>query len=142
MRTWHSSWRHPSRVVTLVQSILFFALGFLVAGFLALLVAPAIWRRAVALTRRRIEGSMPLTLPEIQADKDRIRADFAMITRRLEMDVKSLRAKSAEQLVEIGRGHEALKGLAAERKGKNEALSELEAKNEALRQREEQLQRL
>lgn len=126
----------------MVQSILFFALGFLVAGFLALLVAPAIWRRAVALTRRRVEGSMPLTLPEIQADKDRIRAEYAMITRRLEIDVKSLRAKSAEQLVEIGRAREALKGLAVERKDKNEALSELEAKNEALRHREEQLQHL
>ncbi|WP_421916568.1 hypothetical protein [Mesorhizobium sp.] len=126
----------------MVQSILFFALGFLVAGFLALLVAPAIWRRAVALTRRRVEGSMPLTLPEIQADKDRIRAEYAMITRRLEIDVKSLRAKAAEQLVEIGRGREALKGLAVERKNKNEALAELEAKSDALRQREEQLQQL
>ncbi|RWX60080.1 hypothetical protein EN780_32935, partial [Mesorhizobium sp. M4B.F.Ca.ET.089.01.1.1] len=69
----------------MVQSILFFALGFLCAGFLALLIAPAIWRRAVALTRRRVEASMPLTLAEIQANKDQVRAEFAMSTRRLEM---------------------------------------------------------
>jgi chromosome segregation ATPase len=126
----------------LVQSFLFFALGFLCAGFLALMVAPAIWRRAVALTRKRIEASIPLTQTEIQADKDRIRAEYAMSTRRLEMSVKALREKTAEQLVEINRGHEALKGLAVERTDKNQALSELGAKNEALRQREGELQQL
>ena len=126
----------------MVQSVLFFALGFLCAGFLALMVAPAVWRRAVALTRRRIEASIPLTQSEIQADKDRIRAEYAMANRRLEMNVKALREKAAEQLVEISRGHEALKGLAIERTDKNHALAELGAKNEALRQREEELHRL
>jgi len=126
----------------LVQSILFFALGFLCAGFLALMVAPAIWRRAVALTRKRVEASVPMTLAEIQADKDRVRAEYAMSTRRLEINVKTLREKAAEQLVEISRGHEALKGLAVERKDKTQALSELQAKGEELRQREEQSQRL
>jgi chromosome segregation ATPase len=126
----------------LVQSVLFFALGFLCAGFLALIVAPAVWRRAVALTRRRIEASIPLTQAEIQADKDRVRAEYAMATRRLEMNVKALREKAAEQLVEINRGREALKGLAIERRDKNQALAELGAKNEALRQREEELHQL
>ncbi|RWK63946.1 hypothetical protein [Mesorhizobium sp.] len=126
----------------MVQSVLFFVLGFLCAGFVALMIAPAIWRRAVTLTRKRVEGSMPLTLAEIQAEKDRIRAEFAMSTRRLEMSVKALREKSAEQLVEIGRGREALKELALERKDKKQALSELETKGEDLRQREDQLQLL
>ena len=126
----------------MVQSFLFFALGFLCAGFLALMVAPAIWRRAVALTRKRIEASIPLTQTEIQADKDRIRAEFAMSARRLEMSVKALREKTAEQLVEINRGHEALKGLAIERMDKNQALSDLAAKGEMLRQREGELQLL
>ncbi|SJM32306.1 hypothetical protein [Mesorhizobium delmotii] len=126
----------------MVQSVLFFVLGFFCAGFLALMIAPAIWRRAVMLTRKRVEGSMPLTLAEIQAEKDRIRAEFAMSTRRLEMSVKSLREKSAEQLVEIGRCREALKELALERKDKEQALSALEAKGEDLRQRKDQLQLL
>ncbi|MBZ9958992.1 MULTISPECIES: hypothetical protein [unclassified Mesorhizobium] len=126
----------------MVQSVLFFALGFLCAGFLALMVAPAIWRRAVALTRKRIEASIPLTQAEIGADKDRIRAEFAMATRRLEMNVKALREKSTEQLIEINRGREALKGLAMERMDKNQVLDELAAKNAALHQREDELHRL
>ena len=126
----------------MVQSILFFALGFLCAGFLALLVAPAIWRRAVALTRKRVEASVPRTLEEIQADKDSVRAEFAMTTRRLEMSVKTLREQVNEQLVEISRGREALKGLAVERKDKKQALSELGEKNELLLHREQQIQQL
>ncbi|MER9938688.1 hypothetical protein [Mesorhizobium sp. M0088] len=126
----------------MVQSVLFFVLGFLCASFLALMVAPAIWRRAVTLTRRRVESSIPLTQTEIQADKDRIRAEYAMTTRRLEISVKALREKAAEQLVEINRGREAMKGLAVERTDKNQALTDLGAKNEALRQREGELQQL
>ncbi|CDX53041.1 conserved exported hypothetical protein [Mesorhizobium plurifarium] len=126
----------------MVQSVLFFVLGFLCAVFLVSLVAPAVWQRAVVLTRRRLEASLPLTQAEIQADKDRVRAEYAMTTRRLEITVKNLQEKVAEQLVEIGRGREALKGLAVETKDKNQALSDLQAKNAELRQREEDLHRL
>lgn len=126
----------------MVQSVLFFALGVLCAAFLVVLIAPSVWRRAVVLTRRRVEASIPQTQAEIQADKDRIRAEYAMTTRRLEISVKGLKEKVAEQLVEISRGREALKGLAMVRQDKNQALSELEVRNEMLREREEQLQRL
>ncbi|MDW6022225.1 hypothetical protein SAZ10_10720 [Mesorhizobium sp. BAC0120] len=130
----------------MVQSILFFSLGFLVAGFLALMIAPAIWRRAVALTRRRIEASVPLSLADIQADKDRIRAEFAMSTRRLEMSIKSLKEKAAALKIEIGRNREELNRLAVERDEKHQAFSALEAQagelRAELRQREEQLRLL
>ncbi len=130
----------------MVQSILFFTLGFLTAGFLALMIAPAIWRRAVALTRKRIEASVPLSLTDIQADKDRMRAEFAMSTRRLEMSIKGFKDKAASQVIEINRNREELKRLAGERDRKNTSISELEAKGgelrAELRQREDQLQRL
>jgi chromosome segregation ATPase len=129
-----------------IQSILFFTLGFLCAGFLALMIAPAIWRRAVALTRRRIEASVPLSLTDIQADKDRIRAEFAMSTRRLEMSIKGFKEKAAAQVVEINRNREELKRLAAERDARNQAISGAEAREgelrTELRQREDQLQKL
>jgi chromosome segregation ATPase len=133
---------HGSCVV--IESTLFFTLGFLCAGFLALMIAPAIWRRAVNLTRRRIEASVPLTLNEIQADKDKLRAEFAMSTRRLEMSIKGFKEKAAEQIAEIGRSREELKRLAAERDEKHAAITALEAQGAELRaelrQREDQLQ--
>lgn len=117
----------------MIQSILFFALGFLTAGFLALLVAPAFWRRAVNLTRKRVEASMPMTLDEIQADKDRMRAEFAMSARRLEMSAQALREKNAAQAVEIGRGREEIKALNSVISEKNREITALEAAGEALR---------
>ncbi len=130
----------------MVQSILFFTLGFLTAGFLALMIAPAIWRRAVALTRRRIEASVPLSLADIQADKDRLRAEFAMSTRRLEMSIKAFKDKAAAQVIEINRNREELKRLSLERDGSSRSIAELEAKagelQSELAKREDQLQRL
>ena len=73
----------------MVQSFLIFALGFLAAAFAAVAVAPAIWQRAVVLTRKRIEASVPLTRNELQADKDQQRAEFAMALRRIEMGLKA-----------------------------------------------------
>lgn len=130
----------------MVQSVLLFSLGFLCAAFLALMIAPAIWRRAVLLTRKRIEASVPLTLNEIQADKDRMRAEFAMSTRRLEMSVKSFREKAAVQVAEINRNRQELKYLSEARDVKALALSQLETQAAALRrelgQREQQLEQV
>jgi chromosome segregation ATPase len=127
-----------------MQSSLVFVLGFLSAGFIALIVAPMVWRRAVALTRRRIEASVPLTLTEIQADKDRMRAEFAMATRRLEINFKNFREKAAAQIVEINRNREELKQLMSERQERHEALTRLEVQageiRSELRRREDELQ--
>ncbi len=127
----------------MLEGVLYFALGFLAAALLALMVAPVIWRRAVVLTRRRIESSVPLTLNEIQADKDQLRAEFAMSTRRLELSVEKLRNKAADQLIEISRKREELTELSDETQHKSENLSALEADGNELRsqlrQREQDL---
>lgn len=94
----------------MIQTALFFILGFLSAVFLALLVAPAIWRRAVVLTRQRVENSLPLTMTEIQADKDRLRSEHAVATRQLEMTIKSQHDKIAAFM--IAEGHKREEALA------------------------------
>ncbi|MGI9350201.1 MAG: hypothetical protein ACR2O3_01450 [Rhizobiaceae bacterium] len=85
----------------LLEIILYFSLGFLVAVLLMLIVTPAIWNRAVVLTRQKVESTLPLSLNEIQAEKDKLRADFAMTTRRLELGIEELRKKASEQNVEL-----------------------------------------
>ena len=117
----------------MLESGLFFALGFLCSALLALMVAPAIWRRAVLLTRKRIEASVPLTLNEIQADKDQLRAEFAMSTRRLEVNLENLKERAAEQLIEINRKRDEMAALEEETLSKNERITELEAQSSELR---------
>lgn len=70
---------------------MYFALGALVATFVALLVLPAVWHRAVRLTTRRVEAAVPISIFEIQADKDQQRAFFALNQRRLELQGDAMR---------------------------------------------------
>lgn len=84
-----------------LEAILYFVLGFLCASLLALMVSPLVWNRAVVLTRHKIESSVPLTLNEIQAEKDQLRAEFAMSTRKLEINIEQLQEKLAAQSIEI-----------------------------------------
>ncbi|MEO9340238.1 hypothetical protein ABFT80_22655 [Mesorhizobium sp. SB112] len=113
----------------MIQPLLFFILGFMCAGFIAMMIAPAIWRRAVSLTRKRIEASMPLSRDEIRAEKDAIRAEYAMTVRKLEKNIQSLRTKTAEQTVEMSRSDALCKRLSLTDGDKTQAIEALELRN-------------
>ena len=80
-----------------------FALGFLVSGLLALLFLPAFWRRAARLSARRFEMQMPLSMGEIVAERDQLRAEAAVERRRVEQRVEALVEDRARDMSEIGR---------------------------------------
>ena len=84
-----------------IDAMMYFALGAFAAALVMLLIMPAIWRRAVRLTKKRIEAATPITLAEFRADKDQLRAEFALSTRRLEMNVEQLRKRLSEQLGDV-----------------------------------------
>lgn len=116
----------------MIESIMFFGGGFLVAGLLALILISFVHNRAVRLTLRRLENAIPLSLAEIQADKDKLRAEFAMTTRRLEMTVEQLKAKATNQLGEIARKAEAIAKLRALLAEKTAITDELNIKVKSL----------
>ena len=80
-----------------------FALGFLVSGLLTLMFLPAFWRRALRLSRRRLEMQMPLSMAEIVAERDQLRAEFATQRRRIEQHCEALVAERARDMGELGR---------------------------------------
>lgn len=82
---------------------MFFVLGFLVAGLIALAFAPAFWRRALRLTRRRLEAQVPLSVEEILASRDHLRAEFAVERRRLEISTAQVTQAHAVIRAELGR---------------------------------------
>ena len=87
----------------MIEPIMYVGIGFLAASLLALVTIPLVHARGVRLTMRRIEAATPLSMAEIQAEKDQLRAEFAMSTRRLEVGLEQLTAKSTSQLVELGK---------------------------------------
>ncbi len=98
----------------MIEPIMYFGIGFLVAALVGLVVIPLVHGRAVRLTMRRLEAATPLSMAEIQADKDQLRAEFAMSTRRLEVSVENLRTKSTSQLAELGKKGDAINRLKIE----------------------------
>jgi DNA repair exonuclease SbcCD ATPase subunit len=119
----------------LIENMMYFALGLLVAGLVALIILPAVWKRAVRLTKRRIEAATPITMAEFRADKDQLRAEFALSTRRLEMNVETLRKRLAEQLGDVNQKRSDLGALKTERDQHLAIVKELEAREADLRAR-------
>ena len=117
----------------MIEPIMYFGIGFLVAALIGLVVVPLVHNRAVRLTMRRLEAATPLSMAEIQADKDQLRAEFAMSTRRLEMSVEQLKTKSTSQLAELGKKGDAINRLKVELGEKTAAIFALEARDKALR---------
>ncbi|MBX9775310.1 MAG: hypothetical protein K2Y71_12985 [Xanthobacteraceae bacterium] len=116
----------------MIEPIMYVAIGFLVACMLVIGIIPVVHARAVRLTTRRLEAVTPMSMAEIQADKDQLRAEFAMSTRRLEMSVEQMKAKTTSQLAEIGKKSEAIGRIKLELGEKTAALFALEAKEQQL----------
>src|SRR5208282_2673997 len=87
----------------MIQAILLIALGFLSASLIGVLIAPALWNRAYRLSRKRLEQTLPITLSEIEATQDQLRASYAVRMRRLETSLASAKQKAAMQLVDNSR---------------------------------------
>ena len=105
---------------------MYFALGLLTAGLLVLTVAPAIWRRAIRLTRARVEATVPMSLAEIQADKDQLRAEYAVATRRLELNAESAERRAAERTIEVNLLRAEITHMTGDLSAKTIAISSLE----------------
>jgi len=118
----------------MIEAIMYLGLGFLAASLLALATMPLIHARAVRLTIRRLEAATPLSMAEIQADKDQLRAEFAMSTRRLEVSVEQLKAKTTSQLAELGKKTDAINRLKRELGEQRVAIVALEAHDKALKE--------
>jgi chromosome segregation ATPase len=124
----------PSEPSAMIEAVMYVGVGFLAASLLALLTMPLIHARAVRLTIRRLEAATPLSMAEIQADKDQLRAEFAMSTRRLEISVEQLKSKTTSQLAELGKKTDAINRLKRELGEQSATMFALEARDKALKE--------
>ena len=87
----------------MIEQAMYFALGFLVAALLALMFLPAFWRRAMRLSMRRLQMLAPMSMEEVVAERDLLRAEFAVRERRLEQEMEALQAARANDMATTGR---------------------------------------
>jgi chromosome segregation ATPase len=111
------------------ETLMLVALGFALGTLLALLFGRLVWHMAVRVGSRRMQRQMPSTLVEMQAERDRLRAECAMLTRKLEIRSDELKSQLVEQSAELTR----------ERNRNDLTLEEVREREAALLQREQQM---
>lgn len=109
-----------------VETAMIFGLGFLLALLVMLAFMPAVHQRAVRLTRRKYEP-VPLEQKEMHAEKDRLRADFAMSTRKLEHDIDHMQRKAVAHFTEIARKSETIAQLKETLDARDTLIAQLQA---------------
>ena len=113
---------------------MYVALGFLVASLIALMLVPALWNRAVRLTMKRLEATMPMSIADIQADKDQLRAEYAIELRRVEVALEKAKDKATRELVEANKRRVEIVELKSEIEAVKGRLQEKENANRVLEQ--------
>ena len=87
----------------IIQSVMIFALGALIAVLCAIGIAPLIWARASNVTRQQLISTLPLNEFEIRASRDYLRAEHAVKAHRLESKLEQAEQARARQLIEINK---------------------------------------
>ena len=99
----------------MIEPFLYIGIGFLFAGLIVWAAMPYVRARTERLTARRLEAALQ-SLAEIRAQKNRLRAEFAMSTRRFEQTVEDLKNKVTSERVESGRKSDVVNRLKVETK--------------------------
>ena len=82
---------------------MYFLLGFFIAGLLAVMFLPTLWRRARRLTLRQLETQLPISMAEVEAERSLLRAKSAFRERWLEQKLDALTASKARAMADVSR---------------------------------------
>jgi chromosome segregation ATPase len=87
----------------LIEPAMFFLAGLIVAGLAGLLILPAFGRRAMRLASARARLLAPLSMKDIVAERDLLRAEHALEQHRLERRLANIQDAAARHRVDLGR---------------------------------------
>ncbi len=86
-----------------IETIMPFAPGFILAALIAMFLGRGLWSYGVKIGQRRMQKLLPTSITELQADRDRLRAEYAIMTRKLELRLDNLKDRMAKQMVAVSR---------------------------------------
>ena len=85
------------------EALVYVVLGGLTASFLFLAILPALNRRAHRLARKRMLALFPMSIDELRAEKDGIRAEHALKYVKFENNIRTLNERHTQQLTKLGK---------------------------------------
>lgn len=89
-----------------VQFIVFFILGATITAFLMVLFFPFVWRRALYLANKAVRMEIPVSLAEIEVERDFLRAEHATNIARLEELLNIAENRYADMLLDYSKMRE------------------------------------
>jgi hypothetical protein len=90
-------------IARMIEASMYLGIGLLFGALICLVLIPLVHARAVRPTARRLEVVLPGSMAKVQTERDLLRADFAVSTRRLEITVEQLTRKTTSQVVELSK---------------------------------------
>lgn len=130
----------------MIQFSLLFALGFLTAIIIGLLVAPAVHRRIVRFAEDRLKATMPLSPQEVRAQKDAARAAFAAENARTLQALKRERDKGVSLMLANEKSLQEARRLGGENADLHAQLADMNVEaadmRSAIRQFDQRLERM
>ncbi|MEY9779876.1 hypothetical protein [Sinorhizobium fredii] len=124
----------------MIEYALLFALGFLTAAIIGLLVAPAIQRRIVRFAEDRLKATMPLSPQEVRAQRDAARATYAAENAKISQTLRRERDKGVELTLEKERTLNEARRLAGENTGLHAQLADMNVEAAEMRSTIRQLE--
>ncbi len=105
------------------ETLLLVVLGFSLAALIALFLSRFLWAAALKLGARRMQAQAPSTLVGLQTERDRLRAEYAMLSQRLGSKLEATKLRMAEQMAEVSRHRNRLESLDATLAERNAGLA-------------------
>jgi chromosome segregation ATPase len=98
----------------LIEPAMFFVAGLLVAGLAGLLILPAFAARAYRLAAARARLLAPLSMKDVVAERDLLRAEHALEQHRLERRLAAAQDAAAHHRADLGRQAASIVAMEAE----------------------------
>ena len=119
-----------------VEIIMYVALGFAAATLIALLLGRVVWSLAIGVGRRRAQRTaVTPAVAQLQAERNQLRAEYAMLVRRVEVRLDDLKAQVAEHMAEVSRSRNRIDRLGTEIEKRDASLAEREREIARLNER-------
>jgi len=115
------------------ETYMLIILGFAIAAFLALIIGRLAWMLALRIGARRANRNVPTTVAALRTERDRLRAEHAMMATKLELRVDAMKMRLAEQLAEVSRHRNRVENLMQDLAKRDARITEHEGEIAALR---------
>ena len=112
-----------------IETLMVFALGSALTLVVVLLFGRFFWGLAVSAAAKRTARHTPIEVLDAQAERDKLRAEHALMARKLDLRLEDIKIRMAEQMAEVSRNRNRVQGLVEEIERRDQKLQRKDQEN-------------